>query len=113
MKKISVVFGCVVLALILSGCSVNEEVKEIMVIHEHHIYVHNVNQMNRFNPGMMRRPMPGQKFNQSKGIDPRYDHKPGQQRPNRRLNQSKGIDPRYDHKPGMMPPKKDEKPSNK
>ena len=46
------------------------------------------------------------RFGQSKGIDPRYDHKPGQGRPQKLGNPKSGIDPHYDHKPGMMPPKK-------
>ena len=55
----------------------------------------------------MRGQRPNPRFGQSKGgIDPRYDHKPGQAKPGKKLSQSKGIDPRYDHKPGMMPPKK-------
>ena len=100
MKKLSVICCFVVIGLIFSGCSSTKEVK---VIHEHHIYVHNVDR------NMMRRSIPSQrpnqKFGQSKGgIDPRYDHKPGQGKPNRKLgNPSRGIDPRYDHKTGLIP----------
>lgn len=103
MKKLSVICCFAVIGLILGGCSSTKETKEVKVIHEHHIYVHNIDR------NMMRRSMPGQrpnqKFGQSKGgIDPRYDHKPGQGRPNRKLgNPGRGIDPRYDHKTGAAP----------
>ena len=107
MKKTIVVCGLVGMAMIFAGCSSTKEVKEVKIIHEHHIYVYNVHP--RMNPRTrqmsMKRNNP--RFNQSKGIDPRYDHKPGQARSGKKLDQSKGgVDPRYDHKPGMMPPKK-------
>ena len=77
MKKFAVICGFVGLALMVNGCSSSNQVIRI----EHHVYFHNAPMMH------------GARLNQN--------------RPNRRFNQSKGIDPRYDHKPGMMPPKKD------
>lgn len=59
MKKTSVVCGLVGIALILAGCSSTKEVKEVKIIHEHHIYVHNVSP--RMNPNM--RQMHGQRPN--------------------------------------------------
>ena len=98
MKKL--VFGFIGLAFIVGGCSSAREDREVRVIHEHYVYVINMNNAPgaRFNRG--------RGFNQSKGIDPRYDHKPGQLKPGNRLNQSKGIDPRYDHRSGSARPTK-------
>ena len=111
MKKLGIFCGLVGLTVILAGCVSTKEVKEVKIIHEHHIYVHN-NQVNRIhrmhsntNPKSSRKG--NQKFGNPKGgIDPRYDHKPGHGRPNKKLGNSKNeIDPRYDHKTGSNKPK--------
>lgn len=103
MKKFIIICSIIGLTSFFTGCSSTNEVKEVRVIHEYHIYVHNVNR------NMMRKTIhnqrQNQKFNHSKGsIDPRYDHKPGQERSNKKLgNPGRGIDPRYDHKTGAIP----------
>lgn len=40
MKKLSIVCGLLAVAAILTSCSTTKEVKELKIIHEHHIYIH-------------------------------------------------------------------------
>lgn len=91
MKKMNLICGLVGFSLLVGGCSKTNETKEIKIVHEHHIFIHSNNAMDKNHRmhGDMKRmheQKRNQKFGQSKG----------------------GIDPRYDHKPGMMPPKKQE-----
>lgn len=92
MKKINVVFGLALMMILFTGCSSPKEVK---IVYEHHYYIHvNHNAMNQ--TGFKPMPMRKQNFKPSSN----------------KFGQSKGIDPRYDHKPGMMPYKKNHKESD-
>ena len=105
MHKFVTIFGIFGLVLILAGCSTSSasnSPKEIKIIHEYHFYQHNAIPMNR----PMRVNTPRQRFGQSKGIDPHYNHKLDQAKPKRLGNPNNRIDQRYNHKPGMMPPSK-------